>query len=299
MQPHDPAVGPVQQPRVDDGVVDHVGEPGRRHEDLAAGGRADRDPLGRPLGRGVDLRRVRAQRLAGGRAHDLGYAELPGGAEHVVRPDDVGRDGAVHLHLGQRGRALRGHVEDDVRLDLRDDLVETGAVPDVTGEVFRACLPGIASGETPADADQAAGITHGELGHQRRADAAGSPGDQDGGAVQPVGQLRLRQAEPALLDPEETRVLGLRLGLGREQLCRQLTQPGDLAVIEIRLVRRYRVHHRVNDFLDPTHPVALQPKLSTRMRGLRTRSLQITERKQPVAGRQSFALPRKTLVCHD
>ena len=51
----------------------------------------------------------------------------------------------------------------------------------------------------------------GELGHQRRADAPRSAGDQHGRAAHPVREVRLRQTEPALLDAEKPRVLPSRI----------------------------------------------------------------------------------------
>jgi hypothetical protein len=115
-------------------------------------------------------------------------------------------------------------MEHQVGPDLADQGVHRGTVPDVGTPVLGAGKDGHAICEAAAHADQAARASRRQLGHQRRADAARPAGHHDGRVTQSAGQLRLRQAQPALGDRQEARVFLRGPRLGGDQRLRQLAQ---------------------------------------------------------------------------
>jgi hypothetical protein len=92
-----------------------------------------------------------------------------------------------------------------------------------------------------------------ELGHERRADAPGSAGHHDGRAVQPLGVVRFGQAQLALPDVKEPRVLSDGRWPRGDQRSGEIAQRSGLGIIKTCLARGYRVQHRLNKFRDPTH----------------------------------------------
>ena len=77
-------------------------------------------PFGDALGRGVRVRGERPERLSCGRADHL-TAVRRCRVEDVPGAKNVGRDGLVDLSLRKAGVALRGDVEDQIRLDVADE----------------------------------------------------------------------------------------------------------------------------------------------------------------------------------
>jgi hypothetical protein len=175
-----------------------------------------------------------------------------GSGRQVAGAEDVGGYRAVHLNFGERRHALGGDVEDHVGLHLGDELVGQPAVPEVAPQVLRAGLPGPAVRDTPAEADQAAWLPRRELGHERRAYAPGPAGHHDGRAVQPLGEVRFWQAELALPDVEEPRVLSDGRRPRGDERSGQIAQRGGLGIIKTRPARGNRARHRLNKFRDPT-----------------------------------------------
>ena len=80
---------PSPEPLMDDRVVHDVGEPDRGNRQRAGRGGAERHPLRDALGRGIDVRGERPQRLAGRGAHHLPGSRGSRRTEHVLVPSTL------------------------------------------------------------------------------------------------------------------------------------------------------------------------------------------------------------------
>ena len=83
----------------------------------------------------------------------------------------------------------------------------------------------------------------------------GPAGHQHGGVTQPVSKLRLGQAQPALGDGQEARVLLRGARLGRDERLGQVTQLTEGVVIQAALPGRRDRTHAADDLRDPLHPI--------------------------------------------
>ena len=171
---------------------------------------------------------------------------LPG-AEHV------GGHGAVDLALGKPRIALRGQVEHHVGTDLTEDRGQAGPVPDVGVEVLGSREPRPSAGQAAADADQPRRAPAGDLRHQRRADAAGPAGHQDGRAAEPFGELRLGNRDAPLAKGQEPLVLLARVGSGGDQRLRQAPQFSQHPVVGLLPPGRRGLAHRRDDLRRGRH----------------------------------------------
>ena len=253
MQPDHAAAAPAEQPLVDDRVVDHVREPGRRAGDLAAARGVGDEPLGGALGRRVHLSRVRAQGLARRSEHEPRHLGFLRSRDDVPGAEHVGGHGAVDLALGEPRIALRGQVEHHVGTDLTEDRGQAGPVPDVRVEVLGSREPRPSAGQAAADADQPRRAPAGDLRHQRRADAAGPAGHQDGRAAEPFGELRLGNRDAPLAKGQEPLVLLARVGSGGDQRLRQAPQFSQHPVVGLLPPGRRGLVHRRDDLRRGRH----------------------------------------------
>ena len=221
---------------------------------LAAGGHARRDPFGRPLGRGVHVGRVGAQGLAGGRAHHLrhpGLGRAPARCGCPARwwtPCGAPRPRPARARAARpRGKPRRAGSPGSA----------PRARPRSLTSAYRYSARGVrgpAAGDAAAHADQAVRAARGQLGHQRRADAARSAGHQHRGAPQPgqlaprAGRARVRRSPGIARAPRRRRSLAVM------SACGELPQLCEDGIVETPLTGRRDRAHAVNDLPDRLHP---------------------------------------------